>query len=309
MQVPAMCYQYGIMISSQSLYKNGNREVVQQYSQAIAALYRDNPYHNFHHAFGVSQWKFAMFKKSKMLADALTDLQVHCLFTASLAHDAGHPGTNNAFQTATKSELAIRYNDQAVLEKHHAALGLRVMENSECDMFGDFSHQSRKDANELFTHAILMTDMAQHNLLTDQVKARKSRGIEAYTTTKEDQLELVGVVMHAADISNPLLPDFKACRKWAELITQEFISQYNMEKENGLPETKMWANLHTPLGFYASQVGFINFLVAPFWNSVLEIYQDLDSNAFLKQHLEDNKNTWAGLKAQEEANDEEAKTS
>ena len=33
-----------------------------------------------------------------------------------------HPGLNNEFQKATMSELALKYNDQSVLENFHAAL-------------------------------------------------------------------------------------------------------------------------------------------------------------------------------------------
>ena len=29
----------------------------------------------------------------------------------------------------------------------------------------------------------------------------------------------------------------------------------------------MWANVHTPIGFYGSQVGFIDFMITPFWKA------------------------------------------
>ena len=37
----------------------------------------------------------------------------------------GHPGLNNAFMVRTRSPLALRYNDQSVLEHHHLAQGGR----------------------------------------------------------------------------------------------------------------------------------------------------------------------------------------
>ena len=37
------------------------------------------------------------------------------------AHDMDHPGTNNLYEIKCKSKLAHLYNDQSVLENHHAA--------------------------------------------------------------------------------------------------------------------------------------------------------------------------------------------
>ena len=44
------------------------------------------------------------------------------LLLAALGHDAGHRGRTNAFEVATLSDLALRYNDASVLENHHAAV-------------------------------------------------------------------------------------------------------------------------------------------------------------------------------------------
>ena len=56
------------------------------------------------------------------------------------AHDMDHPGTNNMFETKCKSKLAILYNDQAVLEQHHAASLFFLLENVkyDCDIMIDF---------------------------------------------------------------------------------------------------------------------------------------------------------------------------
>ena len=46
-----------------------------------------------------------------------------------LCHDIDHPGTNNAFQQFTQSDLALLYNDQSVLENHHSAMAFKILRN------------------------------------------------------------------------------------------------------------------------------------------------------------------------------------
>jgi len=54
---------------------------------------------------------------------------------AGAAHDVDHPGNNNFLETKRQSKLAILYNDQSVLEMHHAATFFFMVEDSDCDIF------------------------------------------------------------------------------------------------------------------------------------------------------------------------------
>ena len=54
------------------------------------------------------------------------------IMTAALGHDLEHPGTNNAFQVAIKSEVALRYNNLSVLENHHYACTEASLKNKDC---------------------------------------------------------------------------------------------------------------------------------------------------------------------------------
>lgn len=48
-------------------------------------------------------------------------------------------------------------------------------------------------------------------------------------------LLLSKLVVHAADLSNPILPSWKVVCQWADRVTQEFTHQVEKEKEAGLP--------------------------------------------------------------------------
>ena len=59
----------------------------------------------------------------------MTDLDIFLVFVSGAAHDMDHPGTNNVFESKCRSKLAILYNDQSVLENHHAASFFFLVEN------------------------------------------------------------------------------------------------------------------------------------------------------------------------------------
>ena len=54
------------------------------------------------------------------------------MLTASIVHDYRHPGVNNGFLIKTSDPIALRYNDESVLENFHVAEGFGVMANPKC---------------------------------------------------------------------------------------------------------------------------------------------------------------------------------
>ena len=47
---------------------------------------------------------------------------------AAAVHDVDHPGRNNQFVVNSGHELALLYNDNAVLENHHLAVAFKIMQ-------------------------------------------------------------------------------------------------------------------------------------------------------------------------------------
>ena len=60
----------------------------------------------------------------------MNDLEVFTTMISGAAHDMDHPGTNNVFETKTRSKLALLYNDNAILENHHAASFFFLLDNT-----------------------------------------------------------------------------------------------------------------------------------------------------------------------------------
>lgn len=61
-----------------------------------------------------------------LIQSSLDQLDEVAALIAATVHDVDHPGRTNSFLCNAGSELAILYNDTAVLESHHAALAFQL---------------------------------------------------------------------------------------------------------------------------------------------------------------------------------------
>lgn len=80
---------------------------------------------------------------------------------AATVHDVDHPGRTNSFLCNAGSELAILYNDTAVLESHHAALAFQITtRDDKCNIFKNIERYEaighRCYVHMMCTHVIKM---------------------------------------------------------------------------------------------------------------------------------------------------------
>ncbi|GAB5591465.1 hypothetical protein Unana1_06365 [Umbelopsis nana] len=263
--------------------------------------YFPNPYHNFFHAVDVTGVLFFI------LADAranrfLSKIDAMALLLAALCHDIGHPGYNNSYQVNMKSDIAIRYNNQSVLESHSCTLTLNLLSKHKLLHRLGQAHvlgRSEEDMKNFITEMILATDMAFHynqqDKLTDlietvaqqenwvqqfdagsipspscsddpesppiQIVTRlhvpdgvfphdmilhthddcdqsfngpKSENESEFILELQERQALCRLLLHGADISNIVRP-WKVCKKWSDLVVEEFFRQGDAERLHGLP--------------------------------------------------------------------------
>ena len=126
---------------------------------------RENPYHTDLHAADVTQTVLIYFifgNLQKILE--LNQIDLASIFIAAGMHDLGHPGYTNNFLINTKNDLAIRYNDQSVLESYHVSEGFRIILKKEgCNIFENLSNQDYKICRKRIIQCVLATDMTLHN--------------------------------------------------------------------------------------------------------------------------------------------------
>jgi high affinity cGMP-specific 3',5'-cyclic phosphodiesterase 9 len=86
----------------------------------VQKCYSSNPFHNFKHAFCVTQMMYSILHMG--LIEKLSMVEKFSMILAAIGHDMDHPGLNNAYQINALTELAITYNDSSPLENHHCGI-------------------------------------------------------------------------------------------------------------------------------------------------------------------------------------------
>lgn len=90
------------------------------------------------------------------IQSSLDQLDEVAALIAATVHDVDHPGRTNSFLCNAGSDLAILYNDTAVLESHHAALAFQltvrdgksnIFKNT--DRYAPLLNATRTDCSEL----------------------------------------------------------------------------------------------------------------------------------------------------------------
>jgi hypothetical protein len=196
-----------------------------------ASYYDTNAYHNWHHALHVFQ-QAAIFVRQTDARVYLRKIDILSLLVAALAHDVDHPGADNFFQINKQTELALLYNDQSVLEQHHASFTFRMMQDEDCGILGSLSFKAREDARKTIVSAILSTDMKSH---FEQVSSLRERMVTAQgkggdspqifdVKNEADRKLLVGGLLHACDLGAQTTP-LEVAEVWGEKIIAEFRSQ------------------------------------------------------------------------------------
>jgi hypothetical protein len=246
-----------------------------------------NPFHNNVHAADV-MFTLNYFLGRPLFREMVGPLDKFGALLAALAHDFAHPGVSNAFLMTTRSEEAVLYNDQSVLEMFHAAGSWRLLlTSSECNVTEGFTPEMYKQMRETHIAMILATDLKVHcrailrnsaqfcATLSDAVlpslkvhfehlgRLKTRIATDAFVSVeRKDVLFLLGQALHAADISNPAKAQHLQI-KWTQRVMKEFFLQGDRENELGLPISAFMDRQKTSIA--QCQMGFISVLVKPLY--------------------------------------------
>jgi class 3 adenylate cyclase len=247
----------------------------------------NNPYHNRYHASDVFQTMHVLIQHLK-LEKMMDRVNVFCMMTAALIHDYGHPGTNSEFLLASGDKRATLYTDRKLLENYHVDEAFRFILQPENNILRNVGNNIQT-IRQLITELVLATSLYDHPDFLDKVKTRldktESEPIDLQQASDADLI--MKLLIKTADVSNPAKQE-KLSKKWANLITEEFHMQGDLEKSRGLPVSKFMDREKSDVA--GSQIGFITFVTEPLYTRLVRYAPSLRKIAY--EHVQNNLATW-----------------
>ncbi|XP_029431248.1 high affinity cAMP-specific and IBMX-insensitive 3',5'-cyclic phosphodiesterase 8B isoform X2 [Rhinatrema bivittatum] len=288
-------------------FLNCSEATLRSWLQVVEANYHaSNSYHNSTHAADVLH-ATAFFLGKERVKGSLDQLDEVAALIAATVHDVDHPGRTNSFLCNAGSELAVLYNDTAVLESHHTALAFQLTaKDNKCNIFKNIERTQYRTLRQAIIDMVLATEMTKHfehvnkfvNSINKPIAAEESNsnseGSDCECTASiknspENRILIKRMMIKCADVANPCRP-LDLCIEWAGRISEEYFAQTDEEKRQGLPVVMPVFDRNT-CSIPKSQISFIDYFI-------MDMFDAWDAFAHLPalmQHLSDNYKYWKAL--------------
>ncbi|CAE7364821.1 Pde1c [Symbiodinium natans] len=282
----------------------------QRFTTAVEKEYLPVPFHSFAHSVDVLH---AVSRVLRSIASGsyLTELEEFSLLIAAIGHDIGHPGVNNGFLSEVGHELAMQYNDRSPLENMHCAKLYTITSKHETNVFYHLSKEQYKEVRKHCIETILHTDMMAHQAMVKDLQMLFQMNTEVFTAEPESddkgqmmispaeieifsdndtKTKVLNCVLHSADVSNPCR-GWEVTHAWAMVCLEEFFAQGDQEKVLGIPV--QFLNDRDKLNKPNSQIGFIEFMISPFFVAQIRLWPNLhEMGSNLAQNIANWQDMW-----------------
>jgi calcium/calmodulin-dependent 3',5'-cyclic nucleotide phosphodiesterase len=265
--------------------------VLRAFIEQLELGYKKNPYHNFIHALDIFQTVHYLLLS--LQSGFLDSCEIFALLVGALVHDLGHDGFNNTFHIRTFSPLALNHNDVSPQENHHLVQAFTILQNDEFNILSGLTPSEFTKFRSFMINAVLRTDMTYHFETDSQFKTLlMSSHTAGLGKVIKNSTQLLGAgILHLADIANPAKP-FENAKAWAKKLLCEFHAQGDKERALGLPISPM-CDRTSEVSVATGQIGFINFIVRPYFMTVTNIIPALNDTAI--KILDENLQSWKSL--------------
>ncbi|XP_014116540.1 PREDICTED: high affinity cAMP-specific and IBMX-insensitive 3',5'-cyclic phosphodiesterase 8B isoform X4 [Pseudopodoces humilis] len=290
-----------------SEFLNCSEATLRAWLQVIEANYHSsNSYHNSTHAADVLH-ATAFFLGKERVKGSLDHLDEVAALIAATIHDVDHPGRTNSFLCNAGSELAVLYNDTAVLESHHTALAFQLtMKDSKYNIFKNIDRNRYRTLRQAIIDMVLATEMTKHfehvNKFVNSINKpmaseetsphSESSDTECTANVKnfpDNQTLIKRMMIKCADVANPCRP-LELCIEWAGRISEEYFAQTDEEKRQGLPVVMPVFDRNT-CSIPKSQISFIDYFIT----DMFDAWDAFAHLPVLMQHLANNYKHWKTL--------------
>lgn len=220
----------------------------------VKSNYRANPYHNFRHAFCVTQIVYSLL--DLLSPDVNLDLDSWgVLIFAAISHDVDHPGVANSFLKNSCDALYILYGDSGTLEHHHFSTLCKILHNRENDIFANVLSKKSTLLRRI-KELILCTDMAKQPAFIASASKKDSLSID----------ETLKLFLKCADISNEVRPK-PIAQKIVDSLYQEMKLEKGLATSLNIPQSAICA-----IPREQQQLNFHKNCVLPLFNVLLKAF-------------------------------------
>lgn len=186
---------------------------------------------------------------------------VACLIS-SLGHDLGHPGLTNRYLINSRDKLAMRYNDNSVLENMHCSMIYALLSEPGCDILSEIPPDQWVYIRKLIIEMVLHTDMSRHFEILGRFRTRFLSLNDLDLEKSEDKIFVLAVGLKCADIGHTA-KTFELHQKWTYLVCEEFFNQGDLERSKDMP-ISMYCDRNNA-DIPKSQIGFIKNVCLPLY--------------------------------------------
>eukprot|EP00474_Spongospora_subterranea_P003822 CRZ04280.1 hypothetical protein [Spongospora subterranea] len=279
--------------------------------ESIAQKYCScNPFHNFSHGVDVLHSCHIILLRTDLDA-TMSAWQKLGLLLAAIGHDIDHPGTNNAFQVNTGTPLAMLYNDQSVLENHHAATLYKIISDPSNQVFDDMKPYIKSDMRSVILSCIMATDMKFHfdlvakgdmNFEKIKMYKRHATGPRSSSASLQSNIEeaqkrevkvTLNLILHCADINNTY-KQWPLAKRWSDLVTEEFFAQGDQERSMRLPISPFMDRRRDSQA--QMSLNFIDFIAGPLIACIADAFDSLE---FMLRNLVSVREHWSEIRKSE----------
>jgi hypothetical protein len=173
-------------------------------------------------------------------------------------------------------------------------------ENPDLDWLKSFNDYDREHVRHFISEAILATDVARHGDILKAALAFVDRGPQCCESTSiseasdidsdcsrrtpktyfnrndpQHRLFIGMLLLHSADISNPVNFSFEVASDWAIRVAMEFTKQAEKEQQLKLPVTSFMQGLDSQYKIATMQIGFFKFMVRPLFHTLGNLFPNL----------------------------------
>uniref|UniRef100_A0A7S3P5D0 Phosphodiesterase n=1 Tax=Amphora coffeiformis TaxID=265554 RepID=A0A7S3P5D0_9STRA len=254
-------------------------EQLNKYVQTMAAMYRENPFHNFEHATHVTMSVVKLINRivAPDLGDKHTAKSVHdhtygitsdpltsfSVILAALLHDVDHQGVTNAQLVKEKAVVAAVYQNKSVAEQNSFSLGWSLlMEDEYTDLRRTIYSTTAefRRFKQLLVNSILATDIMDKDLGS----RRKERWVQAFSEQASDKTDsavtnenrkatiVIEHLIQASDVAHTM-QHWQIYRKWNAKLFKEMYKAFRAGRMAVDPST-FW---------YQGEIGFLDNYVIP----------------------------------------------